>query len=520
MRQLITVPAILLPVLLLSCGPSGPTSDSSPPPVPREITAAERNRNAGEQQSGTFSTDSGGLDVGPLIDLDEQFLPAKIINQNLDLDQTDEQIIFGKMRNNPDGEIILKLIDFDEISNEYVLSWEAVTNATNVRNFIISFIDIIGDHKLEILCSGIDKQGLRSLDIYRQTFSPSGVGLYYTSICSITADGSIDIHEYERSQAYKQGQRNGRSFPIITFSQDRDTENIMDLVREEYYWKYQENRYVKGKVEYIPGKIIEAAQLRELFTKDTKAFEDFLAGPWITSGPEDDNQQTTIFFNPDEGQIVFFSQDIQELYEWESSHRTRIPNSIYISVTNKMVPFIKKYVSIYVESMDVIKIEINDRDFTKSNFMWDGTFTRLHGPAQAGVVTDAMYSHTGVVLSPEEVRGEYKNSFGDSILFARPFIEMRTGGTPLRGKYSMYDIEGDTILNIKVLSESNTVAESKRYLLEQTVDFTEQITIYKLTLTPGKIGVSGFQPFGETSRLYVRYERNETEEVNEVSGEE
>jgi hypothetical protein len=521
MKQFNTLSALLLPFLLLSCGPSESSDDSSPPPVPKEITASERNGNSGDRRDSTYSSESGdGLDVGPLIDLDEQFLPVKIINQNLDLEQTDEQIIFGKMKDDPDGEIMLKLLDFDEISNEYVLSWEAVTHATNVRTFIISFIDIIGDHKLEILCSGIDKQGLRSLDIYRQTFSPSGVGLYYTSICSITADGSIDIHEYERSQAYKQGQRNGRSFPIITFSQDKDADNIMDLVREEYYWKYQENRYVKGKVEYIPGKIIEATQLRELFTKDTTAFEEYLAGPWIMSGPEDENQQATIFFNPDEGQIIFFSRDIQELYEWESSHRTRIPNSIYISVTNKMVPFIKKYVSIYVESMDVIKIEINDRDFTKSNFMWDGTFTRLHDSAQEGILTDAKYSHTANDLSSGEVRGEYKNSFGGSILFAYPFIEMTTDTGPLRGKYSMYDFEGDTILDIMVLSESNTVTESKLYLLEQTIDSTEQITIYKLTLTPGKIGVSGFQPSGDTSRLYVRYERKDAEEDREASGEE
>ena len=513
---------IPLPFLILSllfaaglfsgCDPSNGEAEPEAPPIPKEISATETGKSAASARDSAAGSDNGGdLEVRPLIDLDRQFVPVKITNNNLDLDQADEQVIFGKMKDDPEGEIHLKLIDFDTVSNEYMLSWEAVTQATNIRTFIISFLDIIGDHKMEIVCSGIDRDGLRTLDIYRQTFSPSGVGLYYSSICSITADGSIDIREYERSQAYKQGQRNGRSFPIITFSQNRNTENIMDLVREEYYWKYQENRYVKGKVEYITGKKIEAAQLRELFTKDTKAFEDYLKGPWISSGTEDRNLQSTIFFNTEERQIIFFSKDIQEMYEWESSHRTRIPNSIYISVTNRMVPFIKKYVSIYVESMDVINIEINDRDFTKSNFMWDGTFTRLHESAEDSIITDNIYRHSGTASGSGEISGEYKNSFGEKIVFSYPLIYIQSKAGTYRGRYSIYSIEDETILDIKVLNESNTVTETKLYLLQHRVDSTKQIDIYKLTLTPGRIGISGFQASGDTSQLFVRYENKLTE---------
>lgn len=507
----------VLPFVFSACMPAEPEIDA-PPPIPKEINAVEEDSaSSGSGESSLSSSPDGGLEAGPLIELSPDFVPVKIFNQNLDLDQNDEQIIFGKPKDDPEGEIELKLIDYDTVSEKYFLAWEGKTQATNIRTFIISYLDIIGDHKKEIVCSGIDKDGLRSLDIFRQTFSPTGIGLYYTSICSIKADGSIDIHEYERSQAYKQGQRNGRSFPIITFSQDKNSENIMDLIREEYYWKYQENRYVKGRVESIPGRKIEAAQLRELFMQDTQAFEEFLSGPWFYGDLSDRETMRTIFFDPSEKNIIFYSNDIQEMYVWESSHRTRIPNSIYISVTNQMVPFIKKYISIYVESLDVITIEINDRDFTKSNYMWDGTFTRLHDSAKGNLLrTDKAKGEAAAVEVPR-LSGEYRRTGGDTVSFNHPELTMVTGGEERRGKYSVYSTDDGFVLDVKVLSEAKTVIDSYQYLINQIVDETERLRIYRLTMIPGTIGISGFTPFDGNSELYIRYETIEDE--NE-SGEE
>lgn len=499
-----------LPILILSafgCTPPEPEQESIP--VPKEIAAANEGIEDTSAYPASSPPETNEIGIGPLTELDPKIVSFSIINHNLDLDQNEEQIILGRTKDDPDGAIRVFIIDFDTVSNEYILSWDGETQASNIRTFNISFLDVIGDHKLEIICSGINKDGLRCLDIFRQTFSPSGIGLFFTSICSISADGSIDIREHERSQAYKQGQRNGRSFPIITFSQNKDTDNIMDLIREEYYWKYQENTYVKGKTEFIPGKKIEEEQLRELFTKDTEAFEDFLSGTWLITNHENVEDMTAIYFSPLQSQIVFFSKGIQEIYEWENSHRTRIPNSIYISVTNEMVPFIKKYVSIYVESLDVIRVEINDRDFTKSNFMWDGTFTRLVESAEYGILADATYLPSPGLIQAHELHGVYENSSGETISFDYPYIDVETRADSYRGKYSLYSFEDKNILDIKIVSPSNTLLGSKNFIIEYAVDETERIIIHKLSLTAVEIGVFGFTYKADTAVTYLQYEEKE-----------
>ncbi len=492
-------------LLLASCIPTEPVDESIP--IPKEIDAGSSDNPESGSDSSVLAADSeNNLEVGPLVDLDQQYVPITVLNRNLDLDQNEEQIILGKKKDNPEGEIIVFVIDFDTVSNENIISWEGTTQATTIRTFNISFLDVIGDHKLEIICSGINKDGLRTLDIFRQTFSPDGIGLYYNSICSITADGSIDIREHERSQAYKQGQRNGRSFPIITFSQNKNTDNIMDLIREEYYWKYQENRYEKGRTEFIPGKKIEEEQLRDLFTKDTEVFEEFLSGPWLMADPANGETATAIYFNVHERQIIFFSKGIQEIYIWESSHRTRIPNSIYMSVTNEMVPFIKKYVSIFVESLDVIEVEINDRDFTKSNFMWDGRFTRLVESAEKSIITDKIYSNGKLPLEDGDLSGEYTNSFGETITFSYPDVYLSLNNEKLRGKYSVYTFEDKTILDIKMLNDANTLISSKTYIVDHTISTTAQMNIYKLALTEAAIGAFGFTFIADTVESFIRYE--------------
>jgi len=448
------------------------------------------------------------LEIQSRVEIDPRFVLLHTQLQNLDLDQIEERILILKSRDNPNSHIHISVIDFDTVSNRYINAWDGETGAVNVRTFSISFADIVGDHILEIICSGTNEKGERTLDIFRKTLSPEGYGIYYTSICSITADGSIQIKKHERSQAYKLGQKNGLSYPIVAYSRDKSSSNVMDIVKYEYYWKYQENKYVRGRSEKIPGSDIAEQQLQELFTKDTPDFEQFLKDPWFKQSRDRETDpaelpEEMIVFEPDHRQIIFFSGNVQEIYTWESSHRTRIPNSIYISGSNQLVPFIEKRISVFVTAPDTIQIQVSDRDFQSSNFDWDGTYNRLGDSLQKTVISKMKASESKQAV---ELEGVYTNSKGNSLRFEYPHVTINESDNTMHGLFTVYSLDSN-ILEIKLISEARTIVGQRVYKIDQEIDEHGQIRIFTLNLTPGSIGVHGFNPSDREEKLmYQRFE--------------
>ena len=79
----------------------------------------------------------------------------------------------------------IAVIDYDPIRATYSRTWESLTNATNFRLLDISLKDVVGDHNLEIVCRGMNDGGELTLDLFRKTPSPTGLGLYFTEILRI-----------------------------------------------------------------------------------------------------------------------------------------------------------------------------------------------------------------------------------------------------------------------------------------------------------------------------------------------
>ncbi|MEW5816119.1 MAG: pallilysin-related adhesin [Spirochaetota bacterium] len=446
----------------------------------------------------------------PKAEISPNDILLQVINANLDLDPNEEQILVLKERENPDAMIRISVVDFDTVRNIYKMTWQGMTNANNLRTFNVSLGDIVGDHNLEIICYGMNNNGESTLNVFRKTHAPNGIGLFYTSISEIIAGGAIEIQEQERSQAYKLGQKNDISFPIVTYSHDLESDNIMDLIKSTYYWKYQSNSYVKVKEEKIPGKKIEEKQLEDLFfSKDENAFEEFLDSPWYrvtnnNANPSDVKAISDIFlFEPQNRQISLYSGDIQEVYNWKSSHRTRIANSLYIVCQNDFVPFIGKQISIYVLSLDTIQITISDTDFMKDTNQWDGTYNRLTRVLQKSLKPELKPAES---FTASELSGKYSSDTGDEIFFDFPNFIFIEGNIELKGGYSVYSI-GDQILELKVLKKNGLLEEKRRYKLNYKKVRTENKIIHTCTLLRGNVGIYGFEP---TSDKAITFEQIET----------
>src|SRR5512136_2734206 len=90
----------------------------------------------------------------PKVPLERGEVLASVLNCNLDLDASEEQILVLRSQEEPDAPLRIAVADYDSVRGTYIRSWEGPTSATNLRLFEVSIQDLVGDHNQEIVCRG------------------------------------------------------------------------------------------------------------------------------------------------------------------------------------------------------------------------------------------------------------------------------------------------------------------------------------------------------------------------------
>ena len=428
--------------------------------------------------------------VLPRINIENQDLIVYIQNVNLDFDTEEEQVIVQKDLDNK-NRLNLIVVDFDSVRNKYISTWQTIQEDINPRTFIISFADVVGDHNLEILFRGIGSSNEQILDIYRKTHSPAGIRLYYENIADIKIDGQIEIVEKERSSAYLLGQKNGISFPVITYERDEESENLLDVVKKTFIWNYQSSRFIKSFEEKIPGEKIEEERLKKLFNEGIDAYQDFLQGQWINTETND----SVISFDKDTKEIALYSKDILEIYKWTDFNRSRIPNSVYISARNDMIHFIRKNVFVRIENLNKILVTVNDREFSKSSNPWNGYYEKINS------TVNSEKEESKGVTERIVLEGLY-TGVNEAITFnGSSFISEGKKGIK-NGIYSIFDYNGTDIIEFRFLDSNRMVGERKEYSIEFKQYQLDENLINEISLQRGEIKSQFFDASGEDQIIY------------------
>ena len=473
-----------------------------------------------QQISGTYNTLSSPdvqTDLQPKIPIPDDEILLQLINSNIDDDKNDEQILILKKRDSQDAVIKIAVIDFDIVRNRYTIPWESDTGAVNIRSFNISLMDIIGDHKLEIVCTGKNADGWQTIDIFRRTRTSGKPVLYYTSILNIAVNGDITIEEKERESGYLSGEKTGQSFPVTTLMNDTDSDNIFDLIKTSYYWKHQDNKYVEVQRKKIPGQEIEDNQLKELFTQNDDALSDFISGPWSktsNSGNSDSKTNPVIFFEPETERISFYYEDILEIYSWQDSTRILL-NKISIKGLNILINYITIRIYIYIQSLENIRITVYDSNsqhgVSKNNTTWSGEYFRIGKEMQNLLAAENTYGNEHTPEKPD-LSGYYQSNTGSELFFDFPLFTMKDTDDSYKGGFSVYSIN-DFILILKITDHSGLVSDTKTFKIDYLETETETEIIRTLYMYPGIVGIYGFKPL---SIDFLRFEQIETIEADVI----
>jgi hypothetical protein len=493
----------LIAFLFFSCGRGGWDNEernAASNEAPRHLIPEATATPPGSEQESPGNNGVPDDALIPRIELGAGDILVQVININLDLDPMEEQILVLKERENPQGFLRVAVIDYDSVLNVYRKSWEGVTQATNIRNFVVDFIDVVGDLNENIVCTGIDQAGRQRMDVFWRTTAPNGVLLYYAPICSLSVKGRLKSRS-PRSRAYRLKQKTGKSFPIITYQHDPDSQNIMDLLKTVYFWDFQIRSYVAGDVERIPGQKIEDQQLRDLYRTGEAEFEQFLSGGWLKTTSSESptlDYHSLILFDHIERRITFFSNQVQESYIWDNSNRT-LTNSISVFGTNEIVPYIKKQIMIRVLSLSMIQIAGTD--------IWQGIYTKVTPAIQASVLE--MHQEPPSLMP--SLSGYYRSDTGDELHFSAPLFAGKESGKEIRGGFAVFTL-GNHILSLKILNEKGLVAETRTYKFDYFEE-TDATTLKRiLYLLRGDITVSGFRPTSDTVLRFEQVEIIEPEE--------
>jgi len=449
----------------------------------------------------------------PKITIDQNDTLIQVIDTNLDLDSHDEQILVVKNNLSVNSKIRVIIADFDDILDSYTISWEAATVSDNVNSFSISLKDITGDHNLEILCSGSNLDGKESLNIYRRTPSPGGIKIHFSEILNLLADGSIEIRETQRSQAYQTGISDGISFQILVTSTDPNAENILDLKQETYFWQNHDSIYKLISVDKIPGKEIADTKLRKLYRSNREYFKNFLNGPWMLSNSDNDlsYNNSIVYFDTKNEQVIFSNKDYQEIYIWETSSKT-LSNTLLLVCKNDLVPFLDVSLSVKVIDINNINLRFKDNSVRNSrntvNQSWTGTYFKLSPKIQRDLIRD--YRSTPGDTDIPNLVGYYKSDIGSEIFFNNPNFNLKDKGELISGGFYLVN-NGLKIAEFRILDKNMLVKKTLVYKYDFFTETNDIEIIRTLILIPGELTIKGFTPSGDQFIRYTQIEQIEKE---------
>jgi len=482
---------LLLPLLLLlACSPVETITEITEPGrtvVPRGsdeiVLAGETVGEVDEEEANTLAE----LKVR----LPAEYIPLQAHTLNLDFDETDEQIVVFKRRDDPADLIRILVVMYDPVRSSWIRAWEGATQATGIRSFSVYTEDVVGDHLLEIVCFGINNAGEQTLDLFRRTPDILGLGAVFTPILTIAADVNIEVRAFDRPESYENMESTAvLSFPVVAERLDPDSDNLLDTVDTTYTWDVPRQRYVPSGIEHVSGQVIQDSRLSDLFAGNELDFETFLAGPWYLSSAGD--QMTILFFGTLDRSVVFYTGQLEQSFTWDHTAKAVYGRGAQLTVTNESISAFSERISVSVASLDQINVTV------VGSRTLDGTYERLTGALQSSVLSESAIT----ALSPIDLDGLYRSDTGIEIVFNSPYFTYRDDAGVRRGGFALFEIAGQTVLSLRFVDENLLPIARVDYGVDFAEATDDQRIVRTLTLEPGSVRLAGFQAETDDSIVY------------------
>ncbi len=420
----------------------------------------------------------------PRIEIGRNEKVLAVLNENLDSDPDIEQVIAVKNLDDISSPVSIMAADSNSAKGRYYFkSWESSSSSNSARFFDISLKDIVGDHGMEIVFFGMDELGKQTLDIFKKTPPLGSPNLVFSPVCRIAAD-EIKIEEIERSQSYSMDQKNGDSFPIISYLKDTSFKNSTDMIRTVHTWDYGENQYIAGAPERVLREKLDQKRMETLYAaEDPEALEAFVEGSWIlleerAGAGKRPRVLEIMTLDRKLRRISRFLGDTEEIYFWKES--TRVGRGLlFASCKNIDVNTISRTISLRAASVNSLEITVSGADLGDSNA---AVYLRITDEVRQEYLGREGPSPSALLSTLD---GVYRSINGISIAFDGDRLRWSSPQSTSSGAYIVFPVIDSRVMTVRLLDKDGIPSGESTYLFEGGAG--------KLTLTPIRLTVKGFE---------------------------
>jgi hypothetical protein len=426
--------------------------------------------NSGENSVWTEGVDEYALKA-PLGD-EEQFISA--VNFDFYNDSMEEQIVAFRSRLDP-GQVSIAYLSYDDKTGAYRRFWSARTAASMPGTVSLFTVDLLGDRRDCVVLTGMNADGKHTLTAFHKVENED-LNRPFIKIAEIQVDGSINIKESERPQAYRQGIAKGQPFIITAYGRDAASDNMLDRIEIEYAYNSIKEFYEQGRITRIPGSQIEQRRVMEILSGKPGVFEEFINDLWYHVSPAGTvDKKQYLYFDPANREIIFYGEETQQVFSWQYSNSTRY--GLYITSQNIAVTTLRRFLDIELESLDSIRMKVFEDVRLKIGVSasWDGSYRRA-----------------GKFYEPEVQRRPYTDASYDSPMGRLRFYpngdyDLNSQETSVKGRYAFFSINERELLELRPDRNSGSAQNNEDRLIYTLARTDDNLSLFRVRLVPAGI---------------------------------
>jgi len=428
----------------------------------------------------------------PLVNPGENYSILALLDGNLDLEQSDEQVLVALPLDKPDSSLLLMIASTNPIRNQYDIVWKKPLSTRTLTGITLRSDDLTGNGRSDIIVTGFDEKGRHITDIF--AVPKKGEIKDFKKVFSLGVKGNIDIITEERSPGYYSGLSAGVPYKIIVQKKDPESENSMDLIETEWVWDSRSFLFKQGQSKKIKGETIQEERIAQVYTGDVTVYESFLRGAWYRE-TGNGSFMDMLYFDPDTREILFYNGSIEEVFTWGVSHRTTAKR-LYTRVSNAIIPSIFDTVSVSAESYDRIEL-------WRAATNWNGVYRRLSPALQ--LILDSE-SALDPILSTIKLTGVWQSSDGSTLVFDLPGIRWTEDSKTRLGTASLFSLDGKMVLQIQYMKKNGALEETANWIVDYEEDKDPTRIIRSLSLMPAILRVDQIRQSGSAMKRFEQIE--------------
>ncbi len=430
--------------------------------------------------------------VLPLVNPGANYNILALLDGNLDLEQSDEQVIVALPLDNEEQSLVLMIASTNPIRNQYDIVWRAPLSSRTLTGITLRSDDLSGNGRNDIIIAGFDERGRHVTDVY--AVPKKGEINDFKHVFSLGVNGNIDIVTTDRTPGYYSGLSAGEPHKIVVQKKNPESENSMDLIETLWEWDSAGFIYRQGQTKKVKGETILEERISQVYSGDVTVYEEYLQGAWYRE-TGNGSFLDMLYFDPNTREILFYNGSIEEIFSWGTSHRTTAKR-LYTRVNNAIIPSIFDTVSVSAESWD--KIEL-----WRAATNWNGVYRRLSPALQLILDTGSSFAP---IISTLKLTGVWKSPGGTDLVFDLPKIEWTEDGRTRIGTASLFTLDDKMVLQVQFMKKNGALEETMNWIAEYEEDKDPARIIRSLSLTPALLSVDHIR---QTSGPLRRFEQIE-----------